>query len=225
MLIVFVCVIVLILTVVTTSVIHSGNKQETLTIENTDIDCSKTDAPGCPGNVNIDCSKTPNAPGCPGHANIDCSKNPDAPGCQNVPTPPDIRDSSLRTCTPMDGQWSIPDADEFGRSKLNSPCCQPPNYELPESYKTCSDKVDINEPLGRCIANCCTYAESQAPNFDPSWYPMARCGCSMWCNNKDVPHFKKYGTAVHYITGDLAEARTSDSGNFIGGTGFDFSGM
>jgi hypothetical protein len=54
---------------------------------------------------------------------------------------------------------------------------------------------------------------------------MARCACSLWCYNQDVPHFKKYGTAVHYISGDLAEARTSDSGDFIGGTGYDFSGQ
>lgn len=154
-------------------------------------------------------------------SSVNCEQNPDAPACQPLPdVDPTAKD--LASCTPSNGQWSIPGAGVGGRSKLNSPCCQPPSYELGKDkpYKTCDDALDTSDPIQRCVANCCANADSEANNYDPSWYPMARCACSMWCYNQQVPHFKKYGTAVHYITGDLAEAKTSDDGSFIGGGNF-----
>jgi hypothetical protein len=136
----------------------------------------------------------------------------------------------LNTCAPADGNWSIPNADEQGRSALNSPCCQPPDYKLASNYQTCANvkngTVDTNTPIGRCLQQCCGYVNKPLQGerkqggdnsqYDASWFPMAECACSLWCNNQDVPHFKKYGTAVHYISGDLAEAHTRDTGIFMG---------
>lgn len=156
-------------------------------------------------------------------SNVNCDKFPDAPACKPTPNiPPTPTD--LNTCMPDDGRWSIP--GKYGeRSTLNTPCCQAPDYKLAKNYKTCDDVLNPNDPIDKCIINCCQNADAEANNYDSSWYPMAKCACSLWCNNQKVPHFKKYGTAVHYITGDLAEAQTSDSGDFIGGTGYDFSGQ
>lgn len=147
-------------------------------------------------------------------SSVDCDKFPDDPACTTPVAPP--VDASLSTCVPADGQWSIPDVGKFGRSKLNSPCCQPPDFKVSSSYKTCDDKLDINNPIQQCIATCCANATAEAANYDTSWYPMARCACSLWCYNRTVPHFRKYGTAVHYITGDIAEAKTGDEPDFIG---------
>jgi hypothetical protein len=140
-----------------------------------------------------------------------------------------FNDDRSFSCVPEDGRWSIPNSDELGRSKLNSKCCQPPDYKLgnEKNYKTCNDILNINNPIEKCINDCCKFVESEEKKgdlsqYDSSWFPMAKCACSLWCNNQDVIHFKKYGTAVHYISGDIAEAQTSDTGNFIGVN--DFSG-
>jgi hypothetical protein len=157
-------------------------------------------------------------------SSIDCVRFPDTPGCKGAPDVDPVK-TDLFSCTPKDGKWSEPHSDDLGRSRLLSPCCQPPDYKLATNYKTCDDNLNLDDHTEKCIAECCNNAAAEANNYDPSWYPMARCACSMWCYNKDVPHFKKYGTAVHYITGDLAEAQTSDSGDFIGGSGYHFSGQ
>nr|QBK87305.1 MAG: hypothetical protein LCMAC201_02150 [Marseillevirus LCMAC201] len=155
-------------------------------------------------------------------SSVDCSKFPDDPVCTAPPASP--VDTSLSTCVPPDGQWSIPDADKFGRSKLKTPCCQPPDYKVASNYKTCDDTLNRNNPIEKCIATCCSNAASEAANYDTSWYPMARCACSLWCYNQNIPHFRKYGTAVHYITGDIAEAQTDDDPGFIGSGGGGFEG-
>lgn len=156
-----------------------------------------------------------------GTSSLDCSKTPDAPGCQPDPVEPRIT-TELATCTPSDGQWSVPGPD--GRSQLNSPCCQPPRNDLAQDYKTCDDELNPNNAIEKCIQDCCGNADQEANNYDSSWYQMARCACSLWCYNKDVPHFRKYGTAVHYITGDIAEASTSDDSSFIGSGASGFGG-
>ena len=159
-----------------------------------------------------------------------CVQFPDSPNCR-PPPPVAPTQTGLETCVPPGGMWSTPGTGIAGRSSLASPCCQPPLYELgrEKPYKTCNDNLSLSDPTEKCVAECCANAALEANNYDPSWYPMARCACSLWCYNQQVPHFKKYGTAVHYITGDLAEAQTSDSPNFIGagdaqGIGIDFSG-
>lgn len=158
-------------------------------------------------------------------SSVDCTATPEAPACQSRSPPPAIS-TTLETCTPSDGVWSTPETGQSGRSTLKSPCCDPnTGYKLATNYKTCDDKLDPSNQIESCIQKCCANANAEANNYDSSWFPMARCACSLWCYNKDVIHFKKYGTAVHYITGDLAEAKTSDSGDFIGGSGHDFSGQ
>lgn len=159
-----------------------------------------------------------------------CDQFPDSPNCR-PPPPVNPTPIGIDTCVPPDGMWSTPGTGIGGRSSLASPCCQPPTYQLgkEQDYKTCSDNLDLSNPTEKCVAECCANASVEANNYDPSWYPMARCACSLWCYNQQEPHFRKYGTAVHYITGDLAEAQTSDSRNFIGGGdgggwGSDFSG-
>ncbi len=158
----------------------------------------------------------------PGSSSVDCIEFPDSPVCQPPPNvDPVITD--LTTCIPEDGVWStgggVADA---GRSKLQSPCCQPPNYKLSTNMKTCDDTLDSSDPTQKCIQDCCSFAANEANNYDVSWYPMARCACSLWCYNQKISHFKKYGTAVHYISGDIAEAQTGDEPRFIGAG--DFSG-
>lgn len=161
----------------------------------------------------------------PSSSSVDCALFPDSPACQ-PPPPVDPVDTSLSTCVPPDGVWSTPMTGQQGRSTLNSPCCQPPNYELASisskgtPMKTCDDKLDSSDPIQKCVQDCCNYAASEANNYDVSWYPMARCACSLWCFNQDVSHFKKYGTAVHYISGDIAEAETGDQPDFIGSGDF-----
>jgi len=156
-------------------------------------------------------------------SSVNCEQTPDAPACQPLP-PVNPVEKGLESCAPADGQWSIPSSSPGGRSRLASQCCQPPKYELgkEKEYKTCDDKLDLTNKIEACVANCCADAENQANNYDSSWYPMARCACSLWCYNQDVPHFAKSGTAVHYISGDIAEAQTGDRPDYIG-TG-DFSG-
>lgn len=158
-------------------------------------------------------------------SSLDCNTTPDAPGCQPPPAvDPTAKD--LQSCAPSNGQWSIPGQGLQGRSVLNSPCCQGPEYSLGKEkpYKTCDDDLDLSDPIQKCVSTCCANAANEARNYDPSWYPMARCGCSLWCYNQNVPHFRKYGTAVHYITGDLAEAKTGDDSSFIGSGNGGFSG-
>ena len=140
----------------------------------------------------------------------------------NYKAPP-VTDGPIQTCSPSDGQWSSIGTGDQGRSTLLSPCCQPPMYQLADDkqYKTCTSIFDPNNPIDTCIAHCCDYVNSEEKKgplsqYDTSWFPMARCACSLWCNNQDVPHFRKYGTAVHYISGDIAEASTSDLADFIG---------
>lgn len=157
----------------------------------------------------------------PGSSSIDCDVYPDSPGCTGPP-PVSPVGTDLSTCTPANGVWSIPGAN-MAISKLNSPCCQPPSYSVAKNMKTCDDDLDTSDPIQKCIKDCCDNAATEANNYDVSWYPMSRCACSLWCYNQSVPHFKKYGTAIHYISGDIAEAQTSDVGGFIGSG--DFSGQ
>jgi len=160
-----------------------------------------------------DCDKFPDDPAC----KPECTTDSDCPSgfvCLNgICGKPSS--TGLESCAPADGRWSIPHQDQEGRSKLTSPCCQPPNYDLAKNYSTCDNVEDASPAVKACMQNCCAFAQDQARFYDDSWFPMARCGCSLWCHNKTVPHFSKWGTAQHYITGDIAEARTSDSPNFI----------
>ena len=109
-------------------------------------------------------------------------------------------------CIPADGVWSKD-------GQLAGPCCVPSNYQIYDSsYKTCQNYNNEPDPIKKnCLANCCKFALDQASNYDPSWAPMAQCACSLCCNNADEPHFSKFGTCVHYISGDKAEAETPDS--------------
>jgi hypothetical protein len=128
----------------------------------------------------------------------------------------DTNNDVLTTCTPRDGNWIKPGTGITSRSVLNSPCCNPPDYRLPENYKTCNNyESETNPQLKRCLETCCKYVNTQIGSYDQSWYPMARCACSLWCYNSKEPHFSKYGTAVHYISGDIAEAETPDTPDFI----------
>ena len=160
----------------------------------------------------------------PAKSSVDCTLFPESPACQPRP-PVGPVEAGIESCAPADGGWSTPGTGPQGRSTLASKCCQPPDYQLgkEKTYKTCDDALDMSVPVERCVADCCINADIEANNYDASWYPMARCACSLWCYNQNVSHFRKYGTAVHYITGDLAEAHTSDTGDFIG-SGVTFSG-
>jgi hypothetical protein len=128
---------------------------------------------------------------------------------------------TINTCVPSDGVWSIPGGGAQGRSLLNSPCCQPPDYSLPDSYKTCSNyNEEPDSTIRACLEKTCNYVYDQAKNYDPSWNPMASCGASLCCYNSRVPHFAKYQTCMHYLEGDLAEATTTDQGEVSGQTGW-----
>ena len=119
----------------------------------------------------------------------------------------------LTTCTPSNGVWSIPGAGLQGRSLLASPCCQPPDYSLPASYKTCSNYNEEPDPnIRACLTKACSYVSTESKNYDPSWGPMAACGAALCCYNSSVPHFAKYQGCVQYLDGDLAIAKTSDQG-------------
>jgi hypothetical protein len=118
---------------------------------------------------------------------------------------PDSGTSSASSCAPEGGVWSKD-------GKLAGPCCVPPDYRIHDSsYKGCqnfSEETDGNKKS--CLENCCKFVSNQARNYDPSWAPMAQCACSLCCNNMKEPHFKKWGSCVHYISGDPAEANTPD---------------
>lgn len=122
---------------------------------------------------------------------------------------------AVTSCQPADGSgnWTKPGGG------LNSPCCQPPDYQLAPEYTKISDYKDETDPIiSSCLENCAKYVKKQAHNFDPSFYPMAACACSLCCRqmSKKNPHFTKYGTCVHYISGDPAEANTPDSSEVSG---------
>jgi len=133
----------------------------------------------------------------------------------------EIASGPLTTCTPSDGVWSIAGGGQQGRSLLNSPCCQPPDYNLPASYKTCSNFNEEPDPnIRACLANACNYVSEQSKNYDPSWTPMATCGAALCCYNSAEPHFAKYQGCVQYLDGDLAIAKTSDQGEVSGNGGW-----
>jgi hypothetical protein len=132
--------------------------------------------------------------------------------------------TELETCTPADGNWIKPGTGITSPSQLQSPCCNPPDYKLPESYKTCANyPTEKNPQINKCLDDCCSYVNSQTEfsstnpygSYDTSWFPMARCACSLWCYNSKVSHFRKYGTPIHYISGDIAEAETPDTEDYI----------
>ena len=124
-----------------------------------------------------------------------------------------LTSKDVNTCAPPDGMWDIPDPGGQRSTKLNSPCCQPSDYEIYDSdYKTCDNYAsETNPSIKRCLSDCCKNADAEKGNYDSSWYKMAKCGCSLWCYNSKVPHFAKHGAAVHYIEGDPAEVNAPDS--------------
>lgn len=112
----------------------------------------------------------------------------------------------ISTCAPSNGIWSM--SDEYDRPVLNSPCCQPPNYDLPPGYKKCGDNLDLTNNTENCIDQCCKILASDKTKYDQSWYPMSRCACSMWCYHSTVPHFRKYGNPTGYIYRRTGPERT-----------------
>jgi len=122
--------------------------------------------------------------------------------------------SGIDSCTPENGIWTK-DYKWAGRSVLNSPCCQPPDYSLPASYPSCDNPSAAPLDVQGCLSSCCAYASSQRRNFDRSWLPMARCGCSLWCMNRQIPHFRKYGSAVSYLSGEPSISQTDDYVDYI----------
>lgn len=120
---------------------------------------------------------------------------------------------AILSCVPSDGVWSVDDPEAPRGKRLNSPCCQAPDYKiLDPRYKTCANySSESDASIQKCLADCCKNASAEKDRYDPSWYPMAQCGCSLWCYNSKVPHFAKHGTAVHYIEGDIAEVNTPDT--------------
>jgi len=158
-------------------------------------------------------------------SSVDCVKFPDAPACQKLPDiAPTI--TELQSCLPPNGEaWSIKNAGIQERSRLNSPCCQPPEYKsdnpssrppgwkpysMATGNKTCDSNLDTSNDTDACLSKCCNYVNEQAPAMDSSWYALAKCGCSLYCNNKEYCHFKKYGSPINYLQGQLADAKTSD---------------
>ena len=98
---------------------------------------------------------------------VDCNKYPDAPDCQTVPdVGPTL--TELDTCMPSDGRWSIAGVGVGGRSSLNSPCCQPPDFKLAKGYKTCDSALSSDDPNDRCIMDCCAFAKQEATKYDPA---------------------------------------------------------
>lgn len=124
--------------------------------------------------------------------------------CAELPEP---EPSNATSCLPSNGNWT---KDGGG---LNSPCCQPPDYKIHDSsYKTCQNYKEESDPTIRaCLENTCKYVASQSAFYDPSWTPMGICASSLCCYNFKNPHFKKFGTCPHYISGDPAEATAPDS--------------
>lgn len=103
--------------------------------------------------------------------------------------------NTLTTCTPEDGVWARDD-------KLQSPCCKGPLYQVPDTYVTCENymRSDPSNPATACVARCCKYAQN--PSFIPQGTQMAQmsaCGCSLFCNNMDVPRFDAWGDPIQYI--------------------------
>jgi len=131
----------------------------------------------------------------------------------SVHPPTVLTSADVNSCAPPSGVWAVPSVGGQRSTKLNSPCCQPPDYKIFDSdYKTCDNYAqETDAGIKRCLADCCKNAENEKANYDSSWYKMAKCGCALWCYNSKVPHFAKHGTAVHYIEGDPAEVNAPDS--------------
>lgn len=128
--------------------------------------------------------------------------------------PPTVLTSTdINSCAPADGVWATPTPGADRSTRLNSPCCQPPDYKIYDpDYKTCDNYAQESDPsIQRCLSDCCKNADAEKNNYDSSWYKMAQCGCALWCYNSKVPHFAKHGTAVHYIEGDIAEVNAPDT--------------
>ena len=146
---------------------------------------------------------------------------------------PAEEDTDPTSCRPADGNWmkEAPMGSPI-KYRLDSPCCQPPDYKLYDSdYKTCKNWSSESEPkLRKCLETCCSLVDKtpvQDPSsgevtpgaYDTSWLPMARCGCALWCYNQNVPHFQKHTSGYAYVTADQAAANTPDGTDFIQGSG------
>lgn len=183
--------------------------------DNTDINCAKCNQvfTSCAQDVSkIDQCKV---------NFCNCLKRSNCSSYSSVCTDSPVPSGDLTSCDPTDGSGNWKTAD----NKLNSPCCQPPNYNIPSSYSSCSTKNSESDPaVKKCLTECCANRSSQIPFMDSSWSLMADCGCALCCKEqaKGNPHFTKYGTCVQYIQGEPASATTDDSQE--SGTGGDWRG-
>ena len=143
---------------------------------------------------------------------------PPAPVVPQPPSPP----ATPTSCVPSDGVWSVPDPVQG--SILQSPCCQPPDYQVYDSsYETCDTLNSETDPeIRTCLMKCCQQCDNdiQADNnqasksgrnfLNPTYGKMCKCACSLCCYNQKVPHFSKYGDCRSYADSDLAVARSDD---------------
>jgi hypothetical protein len=199
------------------SLSHSQSKPQTLSSsilnDNTDYNCAKCNQTftSCAQDISkIDQCK----------ANYcSCLKSSNCSSYDAVCTDAPVPSGDLTSCESSDGNWKTAD------NKLNSPCCQPPHYDIPSSYTTCSNKNSESDPaVKKCLSECCAYRSSQLPFMDSTWSLMSDCGCALCCKEqaKGNSHFTKYGTCVQYIQGEPASATTDDSQE--SGTGGDWRG-
>lgn len=133
---------------------------------------------------------------------FNCDQNFINETCSALPTP---SDNKITSCVPSDGIWSKDGV-------LQSPCCQPPDFQLDPSYKTCQNYDEETDPnIKNCLETCCKAAtDNRAAFMDPSFIPLSICGCSLCCNSPNINHFKKYGSCDRYIYADKAIAETPD---------------
>lgn len=125
--------------------------------------------------------------------------------CYVQPTPSGV----ISSCVPDDGVWDDPDT-----GKLKGPCCVPPDYQLAQNYKTCVNISEETDPtISKCLNQCCKYVNNTAPFMDPTYTPLAYCGCSLCCYNQGQNHFQKFGNCQQYLEQGKADIDVPDSLN------------
>jgi hypothetical protein len=118
------------------------------------------------------------------------------------------REATAGKCYPKDGEeWSKRGGTQG--TLLNSPCCQPPNFEiLDKTMGTCANPIGAN---GKCLTECCQMCNVDRGKYDKTWYDMCMCGCSLCCNNSTDPHFAKHGTCMNYIKAPIGDVRANEA--------------
>lgn len=112
-------------------------------------------------------------------------------------------------CLPQDSNgWGKPGGPRG--SVLNSPCAQPPDFEILDKTLSTCDNYTGSSIVNSCLIQCCQNCSVDQGKYDPTWYRMCRAGCTLCCNYESDPHFAKHGTCYSYVHAAPGNVRANE---------------